>query len=73
MEIKVEYKDKDLNVIYSETIDFSKYCEIMSKKILSILYKIDDFNNNKIKYDEVKKYIFNIAGSINRIPDNIEG
>ena len=65
MKVKLEYNNK--------IVEFDDYCGLMNKKILGILYKVDELECGKVKYDDLKKYIFNIAGNISRLPNNIEG
>lgn len=73
MKIKVEYKNKRLEVMNVNEYDFVEYCKLMSKKVLGILYKYDNLKQEDISYEEFKKYIFNVAGNIERIPENIKG
>lgn len=73
MKIEIEYKNKDLEVIKTNEYDFVEYCKLISKKVLGILYKVDGLNKNEISYDDLKKYIFNVAGNVERIPENIKG
>lgn len=71
MRIEIKYKNKDLEIIGVEEFTISEYCHLLSQKTLSLLYQIEDLANNKLEYNDVKKYIFNLAGSIERLPDNI--
>lgn len=73
IKVKIAYKNKDLEVINEKEFDFIEYCELISKKVLGILYKVDNYKNGDIDYNCLKKYIFDIAGSIKRIPENIRG
>jgi hypothetical protein len=71
MKIEIIYKNKDLEVIGIEEFTLNEYCHLLSQKTLSLLYQIEDFKNDKIQYSDIKKYIFNLAGSIQRLPDNL--
>lgn len=71
--IRIEYKNKNLEVIGVKEFEFVAYCNLLNKKILGILYKIDSYNNDDISFDDLKNYIFNIAGNVKRIPENIKG
>jgi hypothetical protein len=73
MKVKVEYKNKKLDIVNVNEYDFVEYCNLMSKRVLGILYKYDNLKKNEISYEDFKKYIFNVAGNIKRIPDNIKG
>lgn len=71
MKIIVTYRNKNLDIIGEEEFSIEEYCNLLSQKTLSLLYQIDDVVNNKLDYQDVKKYIFNLAGSIQRMPKNI--
>ena len=73
MRIEVTYKNKDLDIISVEEFTIDEYCHLLSQKTLSLLYQIEDLQKNKLEYSDLKKYIFNLAGSIERLPDNIIG
>lgn len=73
LKIKIDYKNKDLEIINTKEFDFIEYCELMSRKILGTLYKIDNYFQGDINHKELRKYIFDIAGNVKRIPDNIKG
>jgi len=71
MKIEIVYKNKDLEVVGCEEFTLDEYCKLLSQKTLSLLYQIEDLTNGKIDYADIKKYIFNLAGSIQRLPDNL--
>ena len=71
MRIEIVYKNKDLEVVNVEQFTFDEYCHLLSQKTLSLLYQIEDFKNGKIEFSEIRKYIFNLAGSIERLPNNL--
>lgn len=71
MKIEITYKNKDLEVVGSDIFTFNEYCHLLSQKTLSLLYQIEDLQNGNLTYSDIKKYIFNLAGNIQRIPDNL--
>ena len=71
MKIEIVYKNKDLEIVGTEEFTLNEYCHLLSQKTLSLLYQIEDLNNKKIEYGDLKKYIFNLAGSIQRLPENL--
>jgi len=71
MRIEIIYKNKDLEIVGVEEFTLDEYCHLLSQKTLSLLYQIEDLTNNKIEYADVKKYIFNLAGNIQRLPENL--
>jgi len=71
MKIEIKYKNKDLEVVGLDEFTFEEYCHLLSQKTLSLLYQIEDLKNGKIEYTDIKKYIFNLAGNIQRLPENL--
>jgi hypothetical protein len=71
VKIEIVYKNKDLEIVGTEEFTLNEYCHLLSQKTLSLLYQIEDLNNKKIEYGDLKKYIFNLAGSIQRLPENL--
>jgi len=69
--IQIVYKNKDLDVVGVEEFALDEYCYLLSQKTLSLLYQIEDFANGKLEFSEIRKYIFNLAGSIERLPNNL--
>jgi hypothetical protein len=63
--------NKDLEIIGTDEYSLEEYCELLSKRTLSLLYQIDDLQKGQYNYNDIKKYIFNLAGNIERLPDNI--
>ena len=71
MRIEIIYKNKDLEVVGVEEFTLNEYCHLLSQKTLSLLYQIEELTKGTMTYGEIKKYIFNLAGSIQRLPDNL--
>lgn len=69
--IEIKYLNKNLEILGIEEFTLNEYCHLLSQKTLSLLYQIEDLTNEKITYADLKKYIFNLAGSIERLPDNL--
>lgn len=68
MKVRIEYKDKDLNIIDVEECLLQDFCHTLSQRTLSLLYKIEDLVNGKLEYKQIKHDVFDIAGDINRLP-----
>jgi hypothetical protein len=71
MKIEIKYKNKDMEIISVEEFNLDDYCHLLSQKTLSLLYQIEDFNKGNVEFEDIKKYIFNLAGSIQRLPKNL--
>ncbi|MGE5438087.1 MAG: hypothetical protein ACM3O3_12815 [Syntrophothermus sp.] len=72
MKIEITYKNKDLKIVGTEEFNLDDYCRLLSQKTLSLLYQIEDLENKKIEFNEIRKYILNLAGSIQRLPENLK-
>lgn len=71
MRIEIKHKNKELEVIGVEEFTLNEYCHLLSRKALSLLYQIEDMKNGYVTFEEIKKNIFNLAGSMERLPDNL--
>jgi hypothetical protein len=71
LRIEIIHRNKDLEVVGVEEFTVSEYCHLLSQKTLSLLYQIENLQNNNIEFSDIKKYIFNLAGSIQRLPENL--
>jgi hypothetical protein len=71
MKIEIVYKNKDLEIVGIEEFSLNEYCHLLGQKTLSLLYQIEDMNKGIVEYMDIKKYIFNLAGSIQRLPENL--
>ena len=60
-----------MEIVGVDEFTLNEYCHLLSKKTLSLLYQIEELLNSDLDYEDVKKYIFNLAGSIERLPDNL--
>jgi hypothetical protein len=63
--------NKELETVGVDEYSLEEYCELLSKRTLSLLYQIDDLQKGKYNYNDIKKYIFNLAGNIERLHLNI--
>lgn len=80
MLVNVEYKNKDMKIVGSDTFEFDTYCQKISQDIVNVLSNIETFFNvqnieNDINCDEfyrqIRHRMFDISGSIKRLPNNI--
>lgn len=71
MKVRIEYKDKDLNIIDIEECNLQDFCHTLSQRTLSLLYKIEDLVEGKLDFKQIKHDIFDVAGDINRLPTYI--
>ena len=71
MKIIINHMNKELETVGVDEYSLEEYCELLSKRTLSLLYQIDDLQKGKYNYNDIKKYIFNLAGNIERLHLNI--
>lgn len=78
MRIKIEYKNKDLEIVGYDYFEFDLYLQKMSQDVIGVLSDIEkcldshnaDYNNdNAFRY--IRHKLLDIAGALKRLPDNI--
>ena len=72
MRIKRIIKNKDLKVVSQEDLDFKDFCSLMSRKILSLIYLVEDYSRGELDFNSIRRNVLNIAGEIRRLPEMIE-
>lgn len=76
MNVHVEYKNKNLETVAEDIIDFEVYCKKLSQDLISILtdleavFEDDQLENNPL-YHKLRHRLFDVSGAINRLPNNI--
>lgn len=78
MKVKVEYKNKNLEVVGSDYFEFDLYAQKLAQDILSVLTDIEKYLEcNEFDYDSdnmyryIRRKLLNTAGALKRLPDNI--
>lgn len=71
MKVEIIYKNKDLEIVDIEEFSLKEYCHLLSQKTLGLLYQIEDLMDGKNEFSDIRKYIFNLAGNMERLPDNL--
>ena len=78
MYVLEEYKDKDGNTLETACIDLSLYCERIFQNTIRLLNDIEDLcEKNDIDlakskdFQDLRHRLFDIGGSVKRLPDNI--
>lgn len=71
MRVKIEYKDKNLEIVNIEQYNLQDYCRLLGQRTLSLLYQIEDLMQDKINFRDLRHYIFDLAGDVSRIPENL--
>ena len=71
MRVKIDYRDKNLEVVNSETYHLEDYCHLLSQRTLSTLYQVEEVLEGKLEFRKLRHFLFDLAGDISRLPDNI--
>ncbi len=71
MRVRIEYRNKDLEIVDVAEFNFSDYCHLLSQKALSLIYQIEDYEKGKLTFKELKHSIFDLAGNLDRLPKNL--
>jgi len=71
MKVKIEYKDKNLEIVNIEQYNLQDYCRLLGQRTLSLLYQIEDLMQDKINFRDLRHYIFDLAGDISRLYENL--
>jgi hypothetical protein len=71
LRVKIEYKDKNLDIVNIEQYHLSDYCHLLSQRALSVLYQVEEVLEGKLDFRSLRHFLFDLAGDISRLPDNI--
>lgn len=80
IKVKIEYKNRRMETVGEDEFDFDIYCQKLSQDLTGLLSDIEIFFDNQSVenniesdsfYKKVRHKIFDIAGSIKRLPNNI--
>lgn len=76
MNVHIEYKNRKLETVAEDTIDFEVYCKKLSQDLISILTDMEAvFDDNQLEdnplYHKLRHRLFDVSGAISRLPNNI--
>lgn len=72
MRVKLEFRDKDLNVVDVQEYNLPDFCHLLSQRLLSLLYLIEDYSDGKLEFRQLRHTIFDLAGDIDRLPTYLQ-
>lgn len=74
MKVKIQIRDKDLEIVDTKEYEFSEFCDLLSRKVTSCLYLFEDCldENSPVEFKDIRKNILDVAGEIRRLPIEIE-
>jgi len=73
MKVQITTRDKNLEVVDTKEYDFIDFCDLLSRRVKSVLYLIDDYLDpeSSVEFKDVRKSILDVSGEIGRLPINI--
>jgi len=73
MKVKINIRDKDLQIVDIKEYDFHEFCDLLSQRICSCLYLIDDCldSESPVQPKDIRNNILDVAGDIRRLPSTI--
>lgn len=74
MKVKIKIRDEYLEIIETKEYDFHEFCDLLSKKVCSCLYLIEDCldEESPVEFKDIRKNILDVAGEIRRLPIDIQ-
>jgi hypothetical protein len=72
MKVKIEVKNKDLEIVDVEVYEFKDYFDYLATRTKSLLYQTEDYKIGLIGHDLLRKSILDLAGHIQRLPETLK-
>ena len=74
MKVIINIRDKDLELVDVKEYDFSEFCNLLSQRVCSCLYLIDDCLDplSPVTPKDIRNNILDVAGDIRRLPNTIQ-
>jgi len=74
MKVIINIRDKDLELVDVKEYEFVEFCDLLSRRITSCLYLIDDCLDplSPITQKDIRNNILDVAGDIRRLPMTIQ-
>ena len=81
IKVKINYRNKNMDIVDTQEYSFDLYCGKLSRDIINMLSSIESFFNaqyiegnisDDMFYRQIRHRLFDIAGAVKRIPENLE-
>jgi hypothetical protein len=74
MKVIINIRDKDLELVDVKEYEFVEFCDLLSRRITSCLYLIDDCLDplSPVTRKDIRNNILDVAGDIRRLPLTIQ-
>ena len=74
MKVIINIRDKDLELVDVKEYEFVEFCDLLSRRITSCLYLIDDCLDpeSSVTRKDIRNNILDVAGDVRRLPMTIQ-
>ena len=74
MRVKINIRDKDLELVNVKEYDFRDFCDLLSRRITSCLYMVEDCLDplSPVQFKDIRSNILDVAGEVRRLPRDIQ-
>jgi len=71
MRVKIEIRNKSLDLVEVKKYDFDDYFDYLSNKTTSLLYSIEEYKLDLIGHEVLRNAVLDLAGHLKRLPQNM--
>ena len=71
MRVKIEIRNKSLDLVEVKKYDFDDYFDYLSNKTTSLLYLIEEYKLDLIGHEVLRNAVLDLAGHLKRLPQNM--
>ena len=74
MKVKINIRDRDLELVDTKEYDFRDFCDLLSRRVTSCLYLVEDCLDpeSPVEFKDIRSNILDVAGEIRRLPTDIQ-
>jgi len=74
MKVKINIRDRDLELVDTKEYDFRDFCDLLSRRVTSCLYLVEDCLDpeSPVEFKDIRSNILDVAGEIRRLPQDIQ-
>lgn len=74
MRVQIKIRNNELEIVDTKDYDFIDFCDLLSRKVTSTLYLIEDCldEESPVEFKDIRKNILDVAGEIRRLPIDMQ-